>query len=489
MNIILNFKKILLLGCFIITAQIGNAQNDDKPVSITVSGSGKTLEDAKQAGLRSAIEQTFGVFISAKTEIFNDQVVADQIASVASGNIQSFQVLNESQLPDSTWAVTLKALVSVSKLASFVQAKGVAIEIKGDIFAANIKQQILNEQGEINAVYEMVGLLHEPLQISFDYAIKSSEPKSLDAENKKWAIPLVVTATANKNIDFCANYCIKTLAALSLTDKEIANYTSLNKKTFKVSIYYNGKYNFFNLRTQNSLNILDKLMIKHYSKGAKNVANYLEYYARLFKVQSGSYETVGKGEMNLMVTLDEYEYHDNHSVNFYGNDIIFLSSGQQFATFSWNDTLTLQQIEQLTDYSVKPYGVYSQFKHGGIVVYEQNGHGLVVSMAILSSMTWDWAKKCCEGFVLNGYNDWHLPTADQLDIIRLNFYNRGIGIFEKSPIKIYKTIGDSYWSSSEDYDVNHIKGNIAIEFYDGKRIVLYDQFQLTNCNVCFVRSF
>ena len=50
----------------------------------------------------------------------------------------------------------------------------------GGMFALNIKQQLLNEQGEIKAVSEMVGLLHEPMQISFDYIIKSSDLKSLD---------------------------------------------------------------------------------------------------------------------------------------------------------------------------------------------------------------------------------------------------------------------------------------------------------------------
>lgn len=34
----------------------------------------------------------------------------------------------------------------------------------------------------------MVGLLDESMQISFDYVIKSSEPKSLDAESKNWEI-------------------------------------------------------------------------------------------------------------------------------------------------------------------------------------------------------------------------------------------------------------------------------------------------------------
>jgi hypothetical protein len=63
----------------------------------------------------------------------------------------------------------------------------------------------------------MIGLLHEPMRNSFNYVIKSSDPKSSDAESKNWVIPLVFTATTNKNIDFCAKYCVKTLAALSLS--------------------------------------------------------------------------------------------------------------------------------------------------------------------------------------------------------------------------------------------------------------------------------
>lgn len=107
------------------------AQSENKDVTIVASGSGGTLEDAKQAALRSATEQAFGAFISSKTGMFNDAVVADQMASVSSGNIKSFVLLNQGQLPDGRWGVTLKAIVSVDKLTSFVQAKGISIEIKG----------------------------------------------------------------------------------------------------------------------------------------------------------------------------------------------------------------------------------------------------------------------------------------------------------------------------------------------------------------------
>jgi hypothetical protein len=318
-----------------------NAQDDDKNISITVSGSGKTLDDAKQSALRSAIEQANGSFISAKTEILNDQVVADQTASVSSGNIQSYEMLNESQLPDGSWGVTLKALVSISKLSSFVEAKGIAIEIKGGMFALNIKQQLLNEQGEIKAVSEMVGLLHEPMQICFDYVIKSSEPKSLDAESKNWEIPLTVTATTNKNIDFCANYCIKTLAALSLSTEEVTSYRSLNKAVYTVEIIYNGVNKFFYLRKKSSINTLYTL------------ANQWEFYTRLFTVQSGMDESNGNGEGQLHKFGGSGDYYSNVET------INFLTTGQQAATFSWQDKRTLSQIEQMTGYKVKPRGVVS----------------------------------------------------------------------------------------------------------------------------------
>lgn len=396
------------------------AQTDNKDVSITSSGSGKTLEDAKQAALRSATEQAFGAFISSKTEMFNDQVVADQMASVTSGNIKSFEILNQDQLPDGSWGVTLKTIVSVDKLTSFVEAKGIAIEIKGGIFALNIKQQLLNEQGEIKAVSEMVGLLHEPMQISFDYSIKSGDPKSLDAESKNWEIPLVVTATTNKNIDFCANYCINTLAALSLSDEEVTSYKNLNKAVFSVVINYNGVAKTFYLRKQRCLDALNTL-----------TRNW-EFYTRLFTVQSGMDESNGNGKGSIHNFSGSGNYKNDKTIN-------FLTVGQQAATFSWQDKRTLSQIEQMTGYTVKPRGVVSQFKHGGFVVYEENGHGLVAAITDLGEMDWATAKTACEELILNGYSDWYLPSKEELNLVYVNLGRVRVGGYTSY----------EYWSITE----------------------------------------
>ena len=500
--------KKLILSISMLIAISTFAQEADKTVSITVSGSGKTQEEAKQSALRSAIEQAFGAFISSKTEILNDQVVADQIASVANGNIQSFSILNESQLPDGSWGVTLKALVSVSKLTSFVEAKGIAIEIKGGMFALNIKQQLLNEQGEIKAVCEMVGLLHEPMQTSFDYVIKSSEPKSLDAESKNWEISLVVTATTNKNIDFCADYCIKTLAALSLSSEEVTSYKSLNKSVFPVVINYNGINKTFYLRKQISINALNTL-----------TSNWT-FYTSLFTVQSGTDELLIKQRVD--------EIHDFSNSKKGPEDfktINFLTTGQQAAIFSCQDKRTLLQIEQMTGYKVKPTGIFSQFKHGGFVFYQwppyyrigvdmeaeksnvvklpilggiaekagmtrgdkiisindilvvdgniselinksekenklcefkieragniikldiypalEQGPGLVAAIIDLGQIDWNSAKTSCEELTLNGYNDWNLPTKEELNVLYDNLARYGVGGFKQSP----------YWSSTKN---------------------------------------
>ena len=420
-------KTICLSFVLIISFTIVNAQSENKDVTITASGSGKTLDAAKQSALRSAIEQAFGAFISTKTEIMNDQLIADQIVSVSSGNIKSFEILNQDQLPDGRWGVTLKTIVSVDKLTSFVQAKGITIEVKGGMFALNIKQQLLNEQGEIKAVAEMVGLLHEPMQISFDYVIKSSDPKSLDAESKNWEIPLVVTATCNKNIDFCANYFKKTLSALSLTSAEVETYKSLNKQVFPVSFNYIGQNIMFYLRKQTSITAINTLL-----------SNW-NFYTRLFAVQSGMDESFGSGKGSVF---------DIGSKNYGGgNTISFPTAGNIAGTFTWNDKRTLSQIEQMTGYAVKPRGVISNFKNGGFVVWEKNGHGLVAALCDIGKYNWTDAKFACEELVMNGYSDWYLPTKDDLQNVFTNLHKSGIGGF----VEPYYY---SYWSSSEDNNSN-----------------------------------
>ena len=415
----MNMIKYILLSLCLFSLLPLRSQSNDKDVTITASGGGATLEAAKQAALRSAIEQSFGTFISAKTEMLNDQVVADEMVSVTSGNIKYVEVLNEAQLPDGRWGVTLKTIVSVDKLTSFVESKGGVIEIQGGMFAMNIKQQLLNEQGEIKAVAEMVGLLHEPMQLAFDFTIKSGDPKSIDLESKQWEIPLEVTATCNKNIDFCANYFIRTLTALAMNDGEVASYKSLNKKVYSITVEYSGNIWNFNLRKKTSYDAIISF------------SSNWEFYTKSFKVNSGIDEIIGMGKGNIAMFLS-------------ADKIVFKTAGGWAATYSWGDVRSLSQIEQMKGYSVKARGIVSFFRYGGYVVYEKDGHGFVVALIDIAQkgLSWQAASDACGEFAINGYNDWELPSIEDLQLIYKHIYKPGIGGLEKQ----------FYWSSSRNKD-------------------------------------
>ena len=263
---------ILLLACNI----HANAQ-DDKTVTLVVSGQGKTQDEAKQNALRSAIEQAFGTFISSKTEILNDKLVKDEIVSVSNGNIKKFEIISEVQIPNGVYATSLKATVSVSKLSSFVESKGVVVEFKGSLFAFNVNQQILNEKNEIKAIEDLCSVITKLSDASFDYSIKVSDPVAVNGSNEKWRIPMYISVSANNNLLKIAKYMNQTLKGLSLSIDEANNYIKLGKKIFPISFAANeNEYDYIVLRTESGvLKLINQLYYFNHSIQNFKISNGL----------------------------------------------------------------------------------------------------------------------------------------------------------------------------------------------------------------------
>ena len=92
--------KQMLIFLIMLVITFDTIAQDEKTVTLTVSGQGKTQDEAKQVALRSAIEQAFGAFISSHTEVVNDNLVKDEIISVSNGNIQKYEIISESSTFD-----------------------------------------------------------------------------------------------------------------------------------------------------------------------------------------------------------------------------------------------------------------------------------------------------------------------------------------------------------------------------------------------------
>ncbi|MBQ1281361.1 MAG: hypothetical protein IIY16_03855, partial [Oscillospiraceae bacterium] len=112
---------------------------------------GATKEEATANALRSAIEQAFGTFVSANTQILNDDIVKDEIATISSGNIQEYSELGCITLPNGHKSVSLSATVSIGNLVSYAKSKGSSAEFAGSVFAMNMKMRKLNAENEKKA--------------------------------------------------------------------------------------------------------------------------------------------------------------------------------------------------------------------------------------------------------------------------------------------------------------------------------------------------
>lgn len=430
---------VTILFLFILHA---NAQNNSE-ILITCNGVGKNIEESKKNAFINALSQVVSSLSSSNTSIIKNEFFIDLNTSNVTEKIKSYEVINQSEMPNGNWITLLKVNIDLQKLAVFVNSKGLKIDFNGSAFVNILNQEILKEEAEIKSISELVGLLHEPMQISFDYQISTDAPLSLDKENKFWNIPIKIFAICNKNMIICTNYCFKILSAVSLSYSDIQKYTNLNKKIYPISTHFFGKNKTFFLRTQTALNIL------------QSFASNWNFYSSLFKIDVGIDTIYTKGELNYLNYNDKY---NEYSFNKSNIDLTFFNVGDTAAIYLINDKRTLSQINKINNYHVYPKGIISLFKNGGYVLNEFNGHGIIVSTFDIGKFGWNEAKRKCDELLLNDYNDWRLPTKVELISIYNNLFKQGIGGFDFS----------DYWSNTEvnnsyAWTLNFLKNNVIAD--------------------------
>ena len=169
--------KVFLLAFFIMNVFQVSAQSNDE-VTLVVSADGTTKDEAVKTALRSAIEQTYGTFVSANTTILNDELVKDEIVTVSNGNIKEYKEIDCINLADGRPYVTLQATVSISKLVSYAQSKGAETEFAGATLGANLAIYELNKKNEAIVLKNMIAQW-DAMGNTFDYEVELGDPKIL----------------------------------------------------------------------------------------------------------------------------------------------------------------------------------------------------------------------------------------------------------------------------------------------------------------------
>lgn len=153
MKKLMSFVWVCLMSISILSAQ------GVEEVTLVVSGDGATKEEATHVALRSAIEQAFGCFVSANTEILNDSVVKDEIVTISNGSISSYEEINVTELDSALLSITLRATVSVNKLISYAKSKGSSCELSGALLTQEkrmLEMNIANTKKTLNHLFTLV---------------------------------------------------------------------------------------------------------------------------------------------------------------------------------------------------------------------------------------------------------------------------------------------------------------------------------------------
>ena len=237
-----------------ITAQknaVAKKEKDD--ISLVVSGEGSNKTEATKNALRSAIEQAYGTFVSASTEILNDELVKDEIATVASGNIKSYKELSTMTLPNGNTSVSLSAIVSIGKLVQYAQSHGGSAEFAGQAFLMNMRMRELNKQNEAIAIKNLYDKLLQLKPVLYDCTLDVGDPRKTvlyqyfhehggstgsTPIGSGYCVPLRIDLTPTDNLINWLRELESTLSNLSLGEEEVESLERNGIHTYR--------YRFFN---------------------------------------------------------------------------------------------------------------------------------------------------------------------------------------------------------------------------------------------------
>ena len=233
------FRKFTAFIVLSLCVLFVNAQD----VKVVSSGQGATENEATKIALRSALEDAFGTFISSSTKIENDILVSDEIVSLTQGNIKEYNVLNSSQLENGMYSVLVESIVSLNKLSSYCESKGMSVNFNGKALGMDLKMKEFNRLNERKILKNLCLQILSMNPKIFDFELKIYDAKK--EGNNNIAVPILIIPKINSNYEQIQKYIDSTLKYISLTEKEQREYEKLGLKYDKSGLNYGGKDKYY----------------------------------------------------------------------------------------------------------------------------------------------------------------------------------------------------------------------------------------------------
>lgn len=436
-----SMKKLILLALTAIIAVSSFAQTSNE-VALVTNGQGSTKREATENALRSAIEQAFGVFVSANTEILNDELVKDEIATVSSGNIQSYEEISSDLLPDNTYEVTLNVVVSINKLVTYAQSHGSSCELAGQTFLMQQRMIELRRDNTAKAIIHFLDYIEQFIHNTniWDCKLEVGTPKVVRNQNDIFQIPVKTKFQINQSVaSHITCKAFNFLHSITLSKEEVIFFERQGVTIANVVLYIDN-----NGTNRKALgNIYDELL-RDYSdrrnpRDRDRFINEFSYKAFVVNFTKKDYDELEKRIENIRQILAKqlYVLYDNNGNIYYKS---YYDEWEGFEGFKYDYESCISSVS----YGSRSYECETgRLKDPRILLCLQDGctygHFSLFIMRFLST------------FEFQGKWDNIFPSREQLTAmtdLKLEMYNF-------SPIKT--VYGDSYIKASEKEDPSLLK--------------------------------
>ena len=262
-------------------------------INIIASGSAFTKEKATFVALRNALEKGSGVYISSKTVIQNDQLVFDEVASLANGTISKYDII-ESSFSEKfkEHQVTISATIEVGKFVNLIKSAGVNVAFEGASFAQNVKlnEYYKNEEPKILSNFLNQYDWKEVFEM-FDKKLIAEEPKIYKYTSSDFQITLEKDYHKHSNDELINNVRKGRDVVLEINKKQYYNPFYIR--------FLSPKFSFFG---------------QDFRDKQDSISNVIESFKELFKNRKNwtSEEIANYSKLSLEQIKNNYNWYDYH---------------------------------------------------------------------------------------------------------------------------------------------------------------------------------